>query len=269
MISRPNSSHIIEPIAQVIVRPDEMHAGELPNEDAQSLVLDDSNLFDFDKFSGFDRQEGGIRGNFGIRFISTFGSGLTVDGLIGQSIHFAGLNSFANPDIAGAGPNSGLETAHSDIVSRLSIEAPSGRRITARALFDNDSWAINRGEIEAAGPIGSNVTAAASLIYLRDQTSTNDPGVDDALVLRTSASANIRDNWRVFGALVYDVENNALVGDSFGLAYDDSCLSISLSFNETLADYTDLVASKEIWLSIQLRTLGGGVVTSQWDSLTQ
>ncbi|MCC6981991.1 MAG: LPS-assembly protein LptD [Bauldia sp.] len=269
MIVRPQSSHIIEPIAQIIVRPDEMHAGVLPNEDAQSLVLDDSNLFDFDKFSGFDRQEGGIRGNFGIRYIGTFGSGMTVDALVGQSIHFAGLNSFANPDIAGAGPNSGLETDMSDIVSRLSIEAPSGRRVTARALFDNDSWDLNRGEIEAAGPIGPNITAAASLIYLRDQTSTNDPGVDDALVLRASASANIRDNWRVFGALVYDVENNALVGDSFGLAYDDSCLSISLSFNETRQDYTDLVASKEVWLSIQLRTLGGGVVTSQWDSLSQ
>ncbi len=269
MITRPNSTHIIEPIAQIIVRPDEMHAGELPNEDAQSLVLDDSNLFDFDKFSGYDRREGGIRGNFGIRYIGTFGRGITVDALLGQSIHFAGLNSYGDPDIAGVGPNSGLETAHSDIVSRLSIEAPSGRRITARALFDDSNFDLNRGEIDAAGPLSANITAAASLIYLRDQTSINAPGTEDALVLRASASANIAENWRLFGALVYDVGNSALVGDSFGLAYDDSCLSISLSFNETLADYTDLVASKQIWLSIQLRTLGGGVITSSWDSLTQ
>ena len=35
----------IEPIAQVIVRPNEPQIGKLPNEDAQSLIFDDSNLF--------------------------------------------------------------------------------------------------------------------------------------------------------------------------------------------------------------------------------
>ena len=35
----------IEPIAQLIVRPNETKVGTLPNEDAQSLIFDDSNLF--------------------------------------------------------------------------------------------------------------------------------------------------------------------------------------------------------------------------------
>jgi len=41
----------IEPIAQVIVRPNEQQIGRWPTEDAQSLVYDDSNLFRVDKFS--------------------------------------------------------------------------------------------------------------------------------------------------------------------------------------------------------------------------
>ena len=53
----------IEPIAQVIVRPNEPQIGRLPNEDAQSLIFDDSNLFSVDKFSGWDRVEGGGRAN--------------------------------------------------------------------------------------------------------------------------------------------------------------------------------------------------------------
>ena len=40
-----NTSHVIEPIVQVVGRPDEPYAGELPNDDAQSLVFDDSILF--------------------------------------------------------------------------------------------------------------------------------------------------------------------------------------------------------------------------------
>ncbi|MBV9558118.1 MAG: LPS-assembly protein LptD, partial [Pseudolabrys sp.] len=49
----------IEPIAQVIARPNETQVGKWPNEDAQSLIFDDSNLFKVDKFAGWDRAEGG------------------------------------------------------------------------------------------------------------------------------------------------------------------------------------------------------------------
>src|SRR5260370_40784258 len=45
----------IEPIAQVILRPSETQFNALPNEDAQSLIFDDSNLFQVNKYSGLDR----------------------------------------------------------------------------------------------------------------------------------------------------------------------------------------------------------------------
>ena len=49
---QPWGTTTIEPIAQVIVRPNETYAGKLPNEDAQSMMFDASNLFSVDKFSG-------------------------------------------------------------------------------------------------------------------------------------------------------------------------------------------------------------------------
>ncbi len=58
-------AHVIEPIGQIIARPKEGLIGELPNEDAQSLVYDDTNLFAVSKFSGWDRVEGGSRANIG------------------------------------------------------------------------------------------------------------------------------------------------------------------------------------------------------------
>ena len=61
------ASHIFEPIAQIIARPDERNIGEFANEDAQSLLFDTSNLFERDKFSGYDRVEGGTRANIGFR----------------------------------------------------------------------------------------------------------------------------------------------------------------------------------------------------------
>ena len=52
---------IFEPIAQLIVRPNETIPKLQPNEDAQSLVFDETNLFAWDKYSGYDRIEGGTR----------------------------------------------------------------------------------------------------------------------------------------------------------------------------------------------------------------
>ena len=49
--------------------------GKLPNEDAQSLIFDDSNLFKVDKFSGWDRVEGGGRANAGIQYTAQFNRG--------------------------------------------------------------------------------------------------------------------------------------------------------------------------------------------------
>ena len=65
----------IEPIAQIFARPDEEYAGGLPNEDAQSFVFDATSLFDRDKFSGFDRVEGGTRANVGLRYTGSFDNG--------------------------------------------------------------------------------------------------------------------------------------------------------------------------------------------------
>ena len=77
----------IEPIAQLIVRPNETQIGKLPNEDAQSLIFDDSNLFSVNKFSGWDRIEGGGAAEcrrFNTRRSSTMRG--FVNALFGQSL---------------------------------------------------------------------------------------------------------------------------------------------------------------------------------------
>ncbi|MFO1185039.1 MAG: LPS-assembly protein LptD [Bauldia sp.] len=247
------ASHVLEPIAQLIGRPNEQRAGKLPNEDAQSLVFDDTTLFRRDKFSGYDRVEGGTRLNAGVRYVGYFPSGMTIDGLVGQSYQLAGVNPFATPDIANTGAFSGLQTQRSDIVSRIALADQNGHSLTARGRFAESDFTLNRGELEAAGPMGP-VTAAVSLAYLRNLAATN--GEEDSFVVRGAATSRVFDDLRLFGSVVYDIRSAALVGDSLGIAYDNDCVSLSLAFNETRNDYSDIVASRQIWLRLDLRTLG-------------
>ena len=101
------------------MRPNETNVGKLPNEDAQSLVFDDSNLFKVDKFSGWDRVEGGGRANVGVQYTAQFNRGGFVNVLFGQSYQLFGMNSFAVGDITNTGLDSGLRTTRSDYVARV------------------------------------------------------------------------------------------------------------------------------------------------------
>ncbi len=100
---QPWGTQTITPIAQIIVRPNEPHAGQMPNEDAQSLVFDDSNLFRVNKFSGWDREEGGGRANVGIQATTQFDRGGYINALFGQSYQLFGTNSFAVADTVNTG----------------------------------------------------------------------------------------------------------------------------------------------------------------------
>jgi LPS-assembly protein len=256
MISNGGSTHVIEPVAQLIVRPDEPDAGSLPNDDAQSLVFDTTNLFDYDKFSGYDRIEGGTRLNAGIRYTGTLANGTTIGAIFGQSFQLAGENSFAQADVANTGAFSGLQSANSDYVGSVSYDAGTFPRITASGRFDHESFALERGELAASGTV-SGITASANYLYLRQDPNA---GVDGpASVIGGTASIDVRENLRLFGSFAVDLAHTDFSRDSVGMAYDNSCVTFTVAYSESHG--TDL-PNRTLTFNLLLRTLGGSSVST-------
>src|SRR4029078_12699172 len=107
-------THIFEPIAQIIARPDTAgNQQDIPNEDALSLVFDDTLLFDIDKFSGYDRIETGTRLTVGFRYTPQLMSGEYAQAVFDQSYQIAGQNEFDTDFYRSAG----LATDASDYVT--------------------------------------------------------------------------------------------------------------------------------------------------------
>ncbi len=187
----------IEPIAQVIARPNEPQIGKWPNEDAQSLIFDDSNLFKVDKFSGWDRVEGGGRANYGVSYTAQFNRGGNFNALFGQSYSLFGENSFAQAGIANAGLDSGLDTTRSDYVARASYQPNSTYKFTSRFRFDNDTFTVRRTELEASANFDR---WSASLMY-GDYAAQPDIGLLDRREgLLASGSVKLDANWVVRGS---------------------------------------------------------------------
>ena len=63
-----SASHIIEPIGQIVAHQESIPQRQFPDLDAQSLVFDDTNLFNTSRFSGYDRIETGTTANVGVQY---------------------------------------------------------------------------------------------------------------------------------------------------------------------------------------------------------
>ncbi|PWW02286.1 LPS-assembly protein [Hoeflea marina] len=253
LMTTANSTHVIEPIAQVFVRPNEQLSGGLPNEDAQSFVFDTTSLFDRDKFSGYDRIEGGTRANVGVRYTGSYSNGMTTFATFGQSYHLAGLNSFTTTDLVGAGLDSGLESRASDFVAMAGVTSPAGITLSGSGRFDNEGLSLKRGDLTAGlarGPFSGTFTysdVAAQKGYGATQ---------DRRELKGAATLRFTENWSVSGAASYDLERQKFYRSGVGLAYGDECVEFAISYQRLLDDNKPETRDWSIAARLSFRTLG-------------
>src|SRR5258707_959259 len=113
-----------------------------------SLVFDTSNLFSVDKFSGYDRVEGGGRANDGVQATTQFDRGGSVKVLFGQSCQLFGLNSFAVQDMTNSGLDSGLATPKSDYVGSVNYSPNRTYTFSVRTRLDQETLNVQRFEAE-------------------------------------------------------------------------------------------------------------------------
>jgi LPS-assembly protein len=250
---QPWGSQTIEPIAQVIVRPNEQKIGQLPNEDAQSLVFDDTNLFRVDKFSGWDRSEGGGRANVGIQGTTQFDRGGFVNFLFGQSFHLFGRNSFAAGDLTNTGLDSGLESDRSDYVTRLSYQPNSTLTFSARSRLDESSLDMRRLELETKANFDR---WSVSLLYGNYDKQPDLGFLNRREGVLGTAAVKVASNWVVSGGVRYDLLSDKVNQTIVGAGYVDDCFVLAMNY---ITDYSysgNPVTNHSIMLQIGLRTIG-------------
>ncbi|MBD2749746.1 LPS-assembly protein LptD [Microvirga sp. BT688] len=279
-----SGQQILEPIAQIIARPNETRIGSLPNEDAQSLVFDDTSLFDWDKFSGYDRVEGGVRANVGLQYTVTGADDFYANVLFGQSYQVAGRNSFRQGDLANVGLDSGLESRASDYVGRFQISPNANFAFISRGRFDQEDFSLNRFEAGIRANFNPYLPVSTSLIYARyeAQPAIGFPTRREGLL--ASARWDMTPNWFVTGSVLLDLDRylvaretfviptatpgaisqreniGYVAGMSLGLGYMDECTTFSVSYSITPRDIALTSGEKEqnhtVAFSLELRSLG-------------
>lgn len=251
------TSHVIEPIGQIVAHNSHVDQAFLPNEDAQSLIFDDTNLFDTTKFSGYDRLETGVRANVGVQYTFQGPVGYARV-LAGQSFHLSGDNAYdLNVLDSGFNPNSGLDTNKSDYVLGVYLAPTDVFRVIAQSRFDEDDLTLRREDLTAVvsyGPLLASATYTYGEAF--DDTTGFYEEQEDLIGL---ATLRLTDRWSLSGSIRYDLDESKILTDSIRLAYLDECFMLSATYSETFIEdpARDIEPDRVVMLRFEFKHLGG------------
>lgn len=263
-----SGSHVIEPIGQIVTRPASVSQRRLPDEDAKSLVFDDTLLFDVDKFSGWDRIETGTRANVGLQYTYQAHNGLYARFIAGQSFHLAGQNPYSDPGIvptilangtlgttANFSPHSGLETNRSDYVLGTYLAPIQNFRFVAQSRFDETELSLRRTDIYSSYSLGL-LSLQGQYTYTRD-----DPSIgllESNQEILGYVGLRLTDRWSVMAGMRYDLDDNFRLQDYLQLKYADECFVLTATYTETFIENAalDLKPDRSLMLRFELKHLG-------------
>jgi LPS-assembly protein len=205
---------------------------DIPNEDARSIDLEDSNLFALNRFPGYDRWEDASRVTYGADWSLELPN-IFISSTVGQSYRFANPSAIF-PE------GTGLTGRFSDVVGRTRVRYGRFIDFTHRFRVDKDNLAVRRNEIDLT--IGSEQTYA-QIGYLRLNRNT-DPSIEDLRdteELRLEGRVLFHRYWSIFGTAIVDLtdknEDPFSVADGWqpvrhrlGIQYSDECLELGLTW---------------------------------------
>lgn len=251
-------SHVIEPIGQIIARQASVDQQTLPNEDAQSIVFDDTNLFEITKFSGYDRIETGTRANVGLQYTFQGYDGAYARILAGQSFQVAGDNAYTDPGVdqynnPTFSPYSGLQNTRSDYVLGAYLAPWSFMQLISQSRFNEDDFGLARQDAGGTITVGP-VQATAVYAFLNTDPTNDIDGAQEDLF----ASLNIRltDRWSIAGAMRYDIDQDQLASDMVQLRYADECFVLTATYTDNYYHNPDIVDGQTLMVRFELKHLG-------------
>jgi len=247
----------LTPRVQLVLTPPTPNL-DIPNEDARSVDLEDSNLFALNRFPGYDRWEDGSRITYGAEW-TLDRPNFSIQSVVGQSYRLTRKPSIF-PD------GTGLTDRWSDIVGRTRVRFGSFIDLTHRYRLDKDNLSPRRNELDLT--IGSYETYA-QIGYLRldRDISASIEDLRDKEELRLAGRVKFARYWSIFGSTVVDLtgadEDPLSLADGYepvrhrlSLTYEDECLEVGVSWKRDYERIGEFRKGNTFALRFSLKGMG-------------
>ncbi len=236
----------IEPVASFTWTLNNPNSNEIPNEDSQDLQIDDSNLFEPNRFAGLDEVEGGARVTYGMRFGAFGDSGELLSGLFGQSYRISGEHAEFDP-------STGIDQSLSDYWGRIDLTPDEAFRVRYRFRIDQQSLTPTQNEVGAVfGP--RRVRFNVDYISLA-----NDPALDESQSreeVTAGVSLGLSPSISLRAATRRNLDQNENIWYKFGLVYRHPCLTLVAGLERQNTQQADAGSSTTFSVRVILKNLG-------------
>lgn len=234
---------VLEPMAGVVISPFGNNPDGLPDEDSRGFEIDATNLFDGNRFPGYDRVEGGFRVNYGMNMAVYDEDGGFSSVFLGQSLRLRDDESF----VSGTGVSDEL----SDIVGRVELRPTENFALVDRFRFNVEDQELTAHDVVVtAGPPALRLSAQYVFV------ASGATGEDDREEIAASLSSEIDDFWRINARLRYDLNEGSTRVAGMGLLYEDECFLIGGDYQRSFYQDRDLTPTDTLTIRIGLKTLG-------------
>ena len=239
-----STTQIIEPVAGIMLSPNDGNPDKIPNEDSKDIEFDDTNLLSPNRFPGLDRVEGGQRMYYGIQF-GTFGRKGYSSAFIGQSYRIRRDRIFS--------ANSGLAGNFSDIVGRVSLQPNYPSKIEYRFRLNKQNFEPRRSELNTEfGPNAFKINA--NYVFFGEGTGAGE--FTNREEFSTGFSSQITRDWLVKASMRRDLQRGEPLNYGIGVEYKCDCLKINLDFNRTFTQDRDLKPTDTVFIRFTFKNLG-------------
>ena len=238
----------IKPKIGLTVRPDVDNDSDMPNEDSTDAQINMGNLFDIDRFPGFDRVEDRSHVNYALEAGYYLDNGDELNAAIGQSYRF---NDQDNPFPNG----SGFENQKSDIVGQVGASFDNdNHNLNYRFQIDGETFETERHEFYGATIVEK---IRASAIYLFEKGSPGTEFVESREQIQATLSRPINENWGVNLSGLYDLgEDSGLRKSRLGVSYDDDCYGVTAELQRNLQRDASGTSDTKLMVRLRLKNLG-------------
>lgn len=244
-----DSRQILEPIIVAAVAPNQSNkADKIPNEDSQDVELNDTNILNLDRYSGYDRNDTGSRISYGVNW-SSYGNILgRTSALLAQSYEFSKNESFADAD--------GQSGSFTDYVGRVYASPNEYLDFNYRFKLDKDNYSVTYSEL--ASSFGPKILKMyVSYIYFQAN-ETSSVRNSERKELYTSLRAMLTKNWSIS---MYNRQNLAQNSGSLEmgafLSYEDECTKVVFNIEKDNSNDPNYEGDFTFGATFFLKTLGG------------
>ena len=235
---------IITPVAQVIAAANEPDPTTLGNEDSITVNFDHTSLFLADRFTGFDRYDGGTKANLGFTYAFYGNNGKSLRASAGESVHLAGTNSF--------NAGSGLNGPWSDLVGAIQLQPWDNLTLSYEARAAEDFSSMHQQELVASLDFDR---ISGDLGYLSIPAEPNYGRTTAENWVGGNVRYKLENGWSLYGGATYDLVSSQFAKKSIGVEFDCECMNVKLDYTGTV-DTVTAVTSNTFTLSVAFRTLG-------------